>query len=161
VPKPSSTSPGARAASQSPNFGARIRSAALELLASQPNGLRYSDLVRHVSKLNPAFNNKTVSNVVWSLDTALPERVYKPSKGVYRLVEFREATDDSASEVPVLAKHKGGREEEFYPLFARWLKNEVEDVTFAIPLGGNAFRDMRISAIADTRFALIADTVSR
>lgn len=33
------------------------------------------------------------------------------------------------------------REEVFYPLFANWLKNEIEDVTHAIALGGNAFKD--------------------
>lgn len=139
--KPSSASPRARPALQSPNFGARIRSAALELLGSHPHGLRYSELVRHVSKLNPTFNSKTISNAVWSLDTALPELVYKPSKGVYRLIQFRDALEESVSEGPSAARPKGAREEDFYPLFALWLKNEVEDVTLAIPLGGNAFRD--------------------
>lgn len=126
---------------QIPNFGSRIRAAALELLASHPQGLRYSQLVRHVSKLNPAFNSKTVSNVVWSLDTVLPQHVYKPSKGVYRLVQLREAPDEPTPDTRVSATNKGVREEEFYSLFAQWLKNDVEDVTFAIPLGGNAFRD--------------------
>jgi hypothetical protein len=33
------------------------------------------------------------------------------------------------------------KEEDFYAPFADWLKNEIEDVTHAISLGGNAFRD--------------------
>jgi hypothetical protein len=33
------------------------------------------------------------------------------------------------------------KEEDFYARFADWLKNEIEDVTHAIPLGGNKFRD--------------------
>jgi hypothetical protein len=141
VPKPPSTTRAQGAEVPIPNFGSQIRSAALELLAGHPQGLRYSQLVRHVSKLNPAFNNKTVSNVVWSLDTVLPEHVYKPSKGVYRLVQFREAAEQPTRAMQALATQKDVREEEFYPLFAQWLKNDVEDVTLAIPLGGNAFRD--------------------
>jgi hypothetical protein len=33
------------------------------------------------------------------------------------------------------------KEEDFYVPFANWLKNEIEDVTHAIPLGGNKFSD--------------------
>jgi hypothetical protein len=141
VSKPSSNSRSSDSAIQSQNVGSRIRAVSLELLGGHPQGLRYSQMVRHVLKLNPAFNNKTVSNVVWSLDAVLPERVYKPSKGVYRLLQFRDVSDEPAPALQASSATKGVREEEFYPLFAQWLKNEVEDVTLAIPLGGNAFRD--------------------
>ena len=33
------------------------------------------------------------------------------------------------------------QEEDFYSPFADWLKDELEDVTKAIPLGGNRFKD--------------------
>jgi len=33
------------------------------------------------------------------------------------------------------------REDQFYAPFADWLKNEAEEATQAIPLGGNVFRD--------------------
>ncbi len=33
------------------------------------------------------------------------------------------------------------REDQFYAPFADWLKNEAEEVTHAIPLGGNIFKD--------------------
>ena len=33
------------------------------------------------------------------------------------------------------------REVDFYPPFVEWLQNDIEDVTRAIPLGGNRFRD--------------------
>ena len=33
------------------------------------------------------------------------------------------------------------REDQFYAPFADWLKNEAEEATLAIPLGGNVFRD--------------------
>ena len=39
---------------------------------------------------------------------------------------------------PVAGKIK---EEDFYGPFADWLKNEIEDVTDAITLGGNVFKD--------------------
>jgi hypothetical protein len=33
------------------------------------------------------------------------------------------------------------KEEDFYAPFADWLKNEIEDITHAIPMGGNKFKD--------------------
>lgn len=128
---------------EQPNYGSRIRTASLDLLANHPQGLRFSQLVQHVTKLNPDFNVKTVSNVIWGLDTVTPEKVYKPSKGMYRLVDFKEVIEELPPAEPPAPKKKapGLREEEFYPLFAQWLKNDVEDVTLAIPLGGNVFRD--------------------
>ena len=46
----------------------------------------------------------------------------------------------AASPVQVLGQTRI-REEDFYAPFVEWLVNEIEDVTRAIPLGGNRFRD--------------------
>lgn len=126
---------------QSKRITERIKDAAFEALGRHPEGLRYSQLKKQVQQVDPAFNGNTINGCIWNLDAAFPDKVYKPSKGVFRLLTFKEQDSQEAlATVPaqVLARIK---EEDFYAPFADWLKNEVEDVTHAISLGGNAFRD--------------------
>ena len=54
-------------------------------------------------------------------------------------IQFVSAT--SAYDTPKVASSKEVKEESFYEPFADWLKNDVEDVTTVIPLGGNLFAD--------------------
>jgi hypothetical protein len=120
---------------------ARIRAAALDLLGQHPEGLRYSDLHRRIHAVNPSFKPSTINTSIWNLDAVLPQQVYKPSKGLYRLTEFRRDEPSSTTpqeQVPIQPRTK---EEVYYRLFCDWLINEVEEVTHAIPLGGNRFRD--------------------
>lgn len=120
-----------------------IRSLAFTFLRNHPQGLRYSELHRKICQADTHLNASTVNTSIWNLDTAFPDQVYKPVKGLFRLVAFRE-TDVSESPDADQASANGNervREEVFYPLFAAWLKNELEDVTQAIALGGNTFRD--------------------
>jgi hypothetical protein len=127
---------------QRPKIRERIRAKALELLRRNPQGLRYSELHQQIRLSDPSFNVGTINTYIWNLDATHPEQVYKPVKGLYRLLEFKdpiavEPEEPQPSEVQQIKI----REEVFYPLFASWLKNDIEDVTHAIALGGNAFRD--------------------
>lgn len=128
-------------APQRPPIRERIRTLAFEILLANPQGLRYSDLHRRIRQADPDLKASTVNTSIWNLDTTHPERVYKPVKGLFRLLAFREAEPvETPSSKPVSTQHRI-REEVFYPLFANWLKNELEDVTHAIALGGNVFKD--------------------
>jgi len=91
---------------------------------------------------DPELKPSTINTSIWNLDATHPDRVYKPSKGLFRLVAFREAVPPEVkAEVIEPSALPKIREEVFYPLFAGWLKNELEDVTHAIALGGNMFKD--------------------
>lgn len=71
-----------------------------------------------------------------------PEKVYKPSKGLFRLTKYRPSDSDGVEAVtPVVVPASRLKEEDFYEPFAHWLKNEIEDVTHAISLGRNKFKD--------------------
>jgi len=90
---------------------------------------------------------KSIGNDITGLDRKVPEKVYKPTRGLYRHTKFKEQAQapDSALE-PSLRARKQQREpkvpeEKYYGLFAAWLTDELEEVTHAIPLGGNTFRD--------------------
>ena len=74
---------------QRPPIRERIRTLAFKLLLANPQGLRYSDLHRRIRQAAPEFKASTVNTSIWNLDTTHPERVYKPVKGLFRLVAFR------------------------------------------------------------------------
>ena len=125
-----------------PKINERIRSIAIELLDEHPQGLRYSELLRQIKQTGPELNPNTINNYIWNLEVVLPQAVYKPVKGLFRLVKFKEPTPpEVTNESPAGPSQSKLREEVFYPLFASWLKNDLEEVTHAIALGGNVFRD--------------------
>jgi len=119
----------------------QIRDIALELLKANPDGLRYSELIKNISERDIKFNTNTINGSIWNLDAIFPDIVYKPSRGLFRLVEFKDPeTDDLKVEVQP-KETKKIKEESFYEPFSNWLQNDIEDVTHSIPLGGNRFKD--------------------
>ncbi|MFO1514946.1 MAG: hypothetical protein U1F83_18905 [Verrucomicrobiota bacterium] len=120
----------------------RIKDKALELLDLFPNGLRYSELHAKISAADASFNSNTVNGSIWNLDALFPDKVYKPSKGLFRLLKYKPSEPEVVEPAPSGDSPAPKiKEEDFYEPFADWLKNEIEDVTHAIPLGGNRFKD--------------------
>ena len=119
----------------------RIKDKALEFLDQSPNGLRYSELHAKISTFDPSFNSNTINGSIWNLDAIFPDKVYKPSKGLFRLLKHKPAEEETEEPTQVPPLTTKIKEEDFYEPFADWLTNEIEDVTLAIPLGGNKFKD--------------------
>lgn len=122
-------------------IGDRIIQQALQILGDRPEGVRFSDLKRLVAASEPTLNTNTIHGNLWNLDVRRPRKVYKPSRGLFRLVEFEDIDtdqlkDDLISPVPARID-----ETTFYAPFADWLENDLEECTKAIALGGNRFRD--------------------
>jgi hypothetical protein len=120
----------------------RIKIKALEFLELHPEGLRYSELHAKILSADNTFKPNTINGCIWNLDATYPEAVYKPSKGLFRLLKNKPTDSDlqpptSGSTVAAFKV----KEEDFYAPFADWLKNDIEDVTHAIALGGNKFKD--------------------
>jgi hypothetical protein len=118
----------------------KITSKAIEILKSNPNGVRYSDLVRKIQGAFPDIPVNTIHGTIWDLAIRVPNEVYKPARGLFRHITFREEeiSEEERKPPPEIEKIK---EEDFYAPFADWLVNESEECTKAIPLGGNKFRD--------------------
>ncbi len=112
--------------------GEEIRSKAIEMLKSSPDGICYSELVKKIHQELPEILVSTTRGNVFNLHTRIPNEVYKPARGLFRHVTFEGKLP------PVIGKIK---EEDFYEPFANWLVNELEECTKAIPLGGNRFKD--------------------
>jgi hypothetical protein len=66
-----------------------INEKALELLEQHPEGLRWSELISKIKKSNLDFHPKTVNGCIWKLVQKFPNKVYKPSKGVFRLLKYK------------------------------------------------------------------------
>ena len=96
--------------------------------------------MRRISQEFPDIPVNTIHGTVWDLDKRLPNEVYKPARGLFRHVNFKE--EEISKEEPKLPFEAVKiKEEDFYKPFASWLVNELEECTVAIPLGGNKFKD--------------------
>lgn len=113
----------------------KITDQAIKILKDNPDGLRYSVLVKALFDHFGNIRINTIHTYVWDLHFQHPDKIYKPSRGLFRLVEFH--SEDGI--VPIQPDKI--REEDFYSPFADWLVNELEECTKAIELGGNRFKD--------------------
>ena len=67
----------------------RIYAIVFELLEQHPEGLRWSELLSKIEASNRSFHPKTVNGCVWKLIERFPKKVYKPSKGLFRLLKYK------------------------------------------------------------------------
>jgi hypothetical protein len=72
-----------------PTITGRINAKAFELLEQHPEGLRWSELLSKIKLSDPSFHPKTVNGCVWKLVERFPGKVYKPSKGLFRLLKYK------------------------------------------------------------------------
>ena len=68
---------------------AAINAKALELLDEHPEGLRWVDLNRMLEEADPGWHPKTINGCVWRLVENHPDRVHKPSKGLFQLLKYK------------------------------------------------------------------------
>jgi hypothetical protein len=72
----------------------RINAKALELLEQHPEGLRWSELLLKITESDPAFHPKTINGTIWKLPQKFPDKVYKPSKGVFSLWKYQSTEEN-------------------------------------------------------------------
>lgn len=63
--------------------------AIFDLLEQNPDGVRWVDLLKLVKETNPKFHPKTVNGCVWKMVEKFPDIVYKPEKGLFRLLKYK------------------------------------------------------------------------
>jgi len=121
-----------------PGIKEQIAARAIQILKDNPDGVHYAELVRRIEKGCPEFRPNTVFTTVSELPKGWSEDVYKPAHGLFRHTCFRDKArlvTPEAQKVGKLAEHA------FYEPFARWLVDDSEECTKAVPLGGAKFRD--------------------
>jgi len=123
----------------------KIIKKALEILRNNPDGVRYTDLVKMIKNELPEIKEKNIYGTVYNLQRRLPYQVEKPERGLFRFIFRREVkiSDEGRGidEVDITKKGKRGMllEENFYKKFADYLIDNLGECTKAIPLGGSVF----------------------
>jgi hypothetical protein len=105
----------------------RVSDSALAIIKANPNGIRWADLMRAVSKDLPGENQNTIAGSLHHFANHLPAGVHKPDRGVYAFGQT----------APTEAAAINKRETDFYQPFADWLVGDLEEATRAAPIGGN------------------------
>jgi hypothetical protein len=104
-----------------------------KIVAGNPGGIRYSALVQRIHSERPETPKNTIHGSVWDLATRFPSEIAKPSRGLFMLAR---GPDGTAPVTPPASPPPKVSEEQFYEPFADWLKNELDEATVAIALGG-------------------------
>ena len=109
-----------------------IRDKAVELIKSSPRGLRYSEMMRELTRYFPDTPRNTIDGSSWDIHITRSKEVYKPTRGLFK---YRFSTEEEIIEIekppPTL------KEEDFYESFANWVKADLGECTEAIALGAN------------------------
>jgi len=67
----------------------QVEEMVLEILEKNPEGVRWVDLNKKIKELNPELHPKTINGTVWKIIEKFPNKVYKPSKGLFRLTKYK------------------------------------------------------------------------
>lgn len=72
-----------------PTITGLIYAKSLELLEQNPEGLHWSELISKIKASDSSFHPKTVNGCIWKLIERFPDKVYKPSKGLFQLLKYK------------------------------------------------------------------------
>lgn len=67
----------------------RIYEKIFDLLEHNPIGLQWSVLISKIKESDLSLHPKTINGCIWKLVEKYPDKVYKPSKGVFRLLKYK------------------------------------------------------------------------
>ncbi len=67
----------------------KINAKAIEIIGKNPEGVSWTELSNQIKEYNPKFHPKTVNGCVWLLAENFPNTVYKPRKGLFKLVKYK------------------------------------------------------------------------
>jgi len=114
-----------------------IRKLARSIVAQNPGGIRYSVIVEKILEQSPETPKNTVNGSMWNLDTIFPNEIAKPSRGLFTPVKGSgNDTVGVGSTEQIASTGIKFKESEFYEPFAEWLKNDLDEVTEVVSLGG-------------------------
>lgn len=114
-----------------------ITNLVLEKLDENVAGLRWADLYSMIKTKYPTMKNGTIVGGLRNFYNKNTSSVYKPDKGLYRLIKYQDSNSQNiiVPSVPITSV----KEEDFYESFAEWLVNDREECTKAKELGGSIF----------------------
>lgn len=113
-----------------------IQTLARQIVRDNPGGIRYTNLLRAIADAHPETPVSTIHGSIWTLAAKFPQEIVKPSRGLFMPATL--GAEPPRPEVVVTLPNVSPKvkEEDLYEPFADWLKNELEEVTDAVGLGG-------------------------
>jgi hypothetical protein len=120
----------------------QIRSKVVEILKSEPDGLRHTDLVDRVQKELPKLKRSVISTDVQNLEKLTKGEIFRPERGLFRLRSSSKTLEEAPTESGT-ADEKEEEEEErkFYDSFGDYLKSELVECSKVMSVGGKLFQD--------------------
>ena len=125
----------------------QIHERAMQVLEANPQGIRWSNLLRAVEANAPGTPYNSIYGGTGNLLRTRTSEIVKVARGTYQLAKFVDADDaiaraqESATvATPVKVETPGLEtltEQDFYASFAEWMV-ENDEATFASALGGNS-----------------------
>lgn len=114
-----------------------IRDLGRQIVLKHPGGIRFAAIVKQICQSLPDATRNTVeAQVANHLVPTYIHELAKPSRGLYKPL-----LGESQVLPPVPPNNGGvGSEEEVYEPFAKWLKNDIEEASEAIALGGSGLK---------------------
>jgi hypothetical protein len=73
-----------------PTITGQIYETAIKLLEANPEGIRRTDMLAKIQASDPNLHPKTINGCVWKLVEKHPDKVYKPSKGLFRHKKYQD-----------------------------------------------------------------------
>lgn len=74
---------------QKPPITSQIYNKALTILENNPEGIHWSELLKMIQTSFPTFHPKTINGCIWKLIDKYSNEVYKPERGVFRLLKYK------------------------------------------------------------------------
>ena len=71
------------------NITHQIYNLVFSLLDQHSKGLHWSELLSTIKKSHPEFHPKTINGCIWKLVEKYPDKVYKPSRGLFQLLKYK------------------------------------------------------------------------
>jgi hypothetical protein len=85
-------------------IGEQIVQKAREITEAEPHGVRYSVLARRIKEALPDANLNTIAGTIWNLDARFQNEIYKPARGIFRSLKFKETEPTAVAPVDALAR---------------------------------------------------------
>lgn len=116
-----------------------------QILGDNPEGMRWSDILRAAHSVDPTTPWNSVHGAAYALFSSADD-IVKPSKGFYRLKVYDEEDSEAGGTGDVVTPDLPPitptvRESDYYAPFAAWLRDDLNDVSDAVAVGGAIFKD--------------------
>lgn len=110
----------------------QVRDVAIEIIRKHPQGITTGTVIELTQAELPSHNPNTIATCVAELYKTVPNEVVKPERGVLKPA----SKSGSGNGMPMKAAKPLMAETLFYDSFALWLKDGLDEVTYATALGG-------------------------